>query len=118
MMKRIVGCVVIYSVLAVVLMLPIKTFSADSSNTSLLSASKVVTQVVTLLENAELPSAPNYIQHFASPGLARDISVSITRHSRDFWFDLYAHQLSQFFSSKTVEETYLKIFSHHPRIRS
>ncbi len=268
MMKRIVGTVVISPVLAVVFMLPIKTFSADSSNTSLLNANKVVTQVVTLLENAEFPSAPDYsdfifhyekqflektpyrehsikrpdeyelyarefgkkvtdnkptillmhgfpdslhaydlivphlieknhvitfdflgwgrsekpihhiydsvsmledlktivayfelnniklvahdlsgfpgidwslknpdhidmlillntvympskslvspdyIQRFASPGLARDISVSIARHSRDFWFDLYTRQLSQFFSNKTVEEAYLKIFSH------
>ncbi len=60
MMKRIVGTVVIYPVLAVVLMLPMKTFSADSSSTSLLSASKVVTQVVTFLENVELPSTPDY----------------------------------------------------------
>jgi len=81
MMRHITGTIVIHQMLAGALMRPINTFAADEgSNTNLLSARKVVTQVVTFLKNAELP-------------LRRIILVSsLTTKKNDFKkFPIYTH---------------------------
>ena len=68
-----------------------------------------------LLNTFYMPSkslvSPDYIKRFATPGVQRDISVAVARHNKDYWYDVYSHQLNQFFSDEKIKEIYLKIFS-------
>jgi pimeloyl-ACP methyl ester carboxylesterase len=74
-------------------------------------------ETLILLNTVYFPSkalvSTDYIQRFATPGLARVVSVAAARHSRDFWYEVYFDQLDQFFSSDKARDTYIKVFAHH-----